>query len=467
MADTNPASGTPYANKYTEDRTDVEEPLLGNGHGEADGAGAHGERKDQKLCHWLQTTATLLTLQLGWGLWLFPADFARLGWGAALGAVVFLSSSTIYSGWMFSRLHEAVPGAVLFGDIGHKAYGAAGRVIVYVIIYSLDATRCIILHLAASQSLQHAFPEDARPPLWQCGIGVAIIATALTQIRALSELSWLFLVGTFSQLVAVGIVVVSLLKSPSPDAGPRVVRPIDNWEDLVPSAVAVMNMIFAFGGQFAFMEIITHMQQPRHFPRAVTICTIIMAFLYGALGFIGYWSKGEGVADIIIFSIGSGLWGRVAAGLILLQAIAQYLVNLNIWNHNLLTLISRGCGWDQRISCAVDHNPYWWFGVSVFVVAYSCAISSSLPFFSTLVGILTSVTYLTCAYTIPAFFLLKLLGPKLGFGEKSVLYLMIPVSVVISLIGFVSSIYTLVNNIAGSEGWGAFFEFWAVLTPAS
>ena len=43
---------------------------------------------------------------------------------------------------------------MLFGDIGYKAAGSFGRNIVYVIIYSLDATRCVILHLAASQSLR-------------------------------------------------------------------------------------------------------------------------------------------------------------------------------------------------------------------------------------------------------------------------------------------------------------------------
>lgn len=36
-------------------------------------------------CSWQQTTAALLSLQLGWGLWLFPSSYARLGehWAAA------------------------------------------------------------------------------------------------------------------------------------------------------------------------------------------------------------------------------------------------------------------------------------------------------------------------------------------------------------------------------------------------
>lgn len=73
--------------------------------------------------------------------------------------------------------------AVLFGDIGYAAAGSLGRNLVYAIIYSLDATRCVILHLAAAQSLRHIFPEDSMPPLWQCGAGVLVIAALLVQVR--------------------------------------------------------------------------------------------------------------------------------------------------------------------------------------------------------------------------------------------------------------------------------------------
>jgi hypothetical protein len=37
------------------------------------------------------------------------------------------------------------------------------------------------------------------------------------------------------------------------------------------------------------------------------------------------------VADIVIFSLGESPLARLAAGCILIQALAQYLVNLNVW----------------------------------------------------------------------------------------------------------------------------------------
>ena len=49
------------------------------------------------------------------------------------------------------------------------------------IVYSLGATRCIILHLATSESLQHAMGgEDGS--LMLCGLTVALVSLALVQV---------------------------------------------------------------------------------------------------------------------------------------------------------------------------------------------------------------------------------------------------------------------------------------------
>jgi hypothetical protein len=41
---------------------------------------------------WL-TVTTLVAIQLGWGLWLTPYGFARMGWGGATLAVVVLAGA--------------------------------------------------------------------------------------------------------------------------------------------------------------------------------------------------------------------------------------------------------------------------------------------------------------------------------------------------------------------------------------
>ena len=72
-------------------------------------------------------------------------------------------------------LHAASGSSRRMGDC------VQGRNLVYFVVYSLDATRCIILHLAATQSLQHA---SDRPDCLLCGLAVGAVAILLGQVGA-------------------------------------------------------------------------------------------------------------------------------------------------------------------------------------------------------------------------------------------------------------------------------------------
>ena len=61
------------------------------------------------------------------------------------------------------------------------------------------------------------------------------------------------------------------------------------------------------------------MKKPAQFTSAVALATPIMSGAYLCLGMIGYWSRGRGVQEIIIFGTGVDVWSRVAAGAILFQ----------------------------------------------------------------------------------------------------------------------------------------------------
>ncbi|GAX75713.1 hypothetical protein CEUSTIGMA_g3156.t1 [Chlamydomonas eustigma] len=398
----------------------------------------------------LQTTSALLALQLGLGLWLFPADFASLGWYTSAGCFVVLAALAAYSGFLFSRLYRATPGAVLFGDIGFKAAGHLGRNIVYMVIYSLDATQCVIIHLAATQALRHTFPEESAPPLWKCGAAVWVVACIFAQIHSLPELSWVFMTGTTAQLITIGIVLYELVMDPDPDA--HHTNQAVSFDTLAPASVAVMNMIYAFGGQFAFVEIMSSMKKPSQFPFAVNVCTALMSVLYATMGIIGYWSRGCSLSGIVIFSLGHSPRIRFAAGLVLVQVTSQYMINLNVWTHNLLTLSSRGGSGKSHIRSSADHGALKWLLTSVFVVTYSYLISTSVPHFSSLVSLVTSATFLISTFALPAWFTLSLIGEELGWVERIVMWSLIPLSFVFSGIGMYGSVVSLVENI-GAGGW--------------
>ena len=64
--------------------------------------------------------------------------------------------------------------------------------------------------------------------------------------------------------------------------------------------------------------------------------------------------QGATVDGIIIFDMGSDWLSRLASGAVLVQAIAQYLVTLNIWSHNILLLLARRKAARAGVPCSVS-----------------------------------------------------------------------------------------------------------------
>ena len=89
------------------------------------------------------------------------------------------------SGWFVLPRHHNL--RLLHGlHYDHIKPGAGhgqGRSLVYWTVYTLDATRCVILQLAAMQSLQHAVNNEA-VPLYVYGAIVAVAAVLLAQVGA-------------------------------------------------------------------------------------------------------------------------------------------------------------------------------------------------------------------------------------------------------------------------------------------
>jgi hypothetical protein len=167
---------------------------------------------------------------------------------------------------------------------------------------------------------------------------------------------------------------------------------------------------------------------------------------------------------------------------VILQALSQYLVNLNVWSHNLLVLLARtyrkaaaaaspegkpgpGSAASAALSqsanarSAAEHQPLHWLAASGFVVAYSYVVSNMIPYFSCMVGIVSSSTYLVCAYTLPCWFALRLLPSSMAKSEVTLNYVLLGLSLPLSLLGLSSSVTSLVRNLGCKN---CRFEPWAL-----
>lgn len=106
---------------------------------------------------------------------------------------------------------------------------------------------CVVLHLAATQALQHAAGNPPHFAQWHFGLVVALLSLGLAQFRNLAHMSKLLAAGTAAQLFAVSVVMATLITKPDRKAPPTKLFENHGW---VRTSVAVLNVFFAYGGEF-------------------------------------------------------------------------------------------------------------------------------------------------------------------------------------------------------------------------
>ena len=108
---------------------------------------------------------------------------------------------------------------------------------------------CVVLHLAATQALQHAAGNPPHFAQWHFGLVVALLSLGLAQARNLAHMSKLLAAGTAAQLFAVSVVMTTLITKPDRKAPATKLFENHGW---VRTSVAVLNVFFAYGGKRFF-----------------------------------------------------------------------------------------------------------------------------------------------------------------------------------------------------------------------
>jgi solute carrier family 32 (vesicular inhibitory amino acid transporter) len=101
--------------------------------------------------------------------------------------------------------------------------------------------------------------------------------------------------------------------------------------------------------------------------------------------------------------------------------------------------------------CRQENANTWrgrasWLTFSCLGIAYSFAVAATFPFFSTVMAIIASLGDLAGAYTLPAIFVLAILGSRLSRAERCLCYIIVPVTLALSVWGVVSSVMQLIHE---------------------
>jgi vesicular inhibitory amino acid transporter len=364
---------------------------------------------------------------------------------------------------LFTALAAAVPRATQFCAYGKAAYGDAGRRAVYATIYLVILFEPPIFALSCVEAVRALAPSLSR---LTAGAIVSALILPLAQLQHLEDVAATAWVGVAGMALAAAASVGGLLTAPRA-ALPRHRRPTALVARGVrPAAVgaALMDVVFAYGGQVNWVRYIKGMRDPSRFGACAAVAVAGMMVAYAGVGAVGYavlGSRFDFTAPLTSILPPSPALVAANVGL-LAHALLAYQINVNVWSHVALHVFGgEGAGADEEEEegggggGGGDPPPHAstpkpdWFGVTALCIAFSAAVAHAVPAFSSLMAVIASLGDLAGAYALPAACVLALAPAALAWpGERAACRALVPVALAASVVGMGLSVKALVDDVA-------------------
>ncbi|KAK9836304.1 hypothetical protein WJX81_003609 [Elliptochloris bilobata] len=354
-------------------------------------------------------------------------------------------AGTLYSGRLFTLLTLQVPSASVFDDFGGAAMGRLGRRLVYFTVYLTIFTEPIVFHLTSMESLQQVFYQQGLSQRLAAFIVMAIMVP-LSQVRGIEDVSFCSVIGIAGMVLALVIAAAKLFLLRVGDYQPT--QWLRKPEDLRGMLIGVMDIVFTYGGQVNWMRYIISMRTPSKFPAAVAAVSAVMTTAYVGIGAIGYRQLGASfdLEKPMTSILPQDAWTVVMNAGLFAHCILAYQINLNVWTHLIIHLAAPALNEPERQGSAKGRGA--WAVVSLAGIAIACTVAVTFPFFSTVTAVIAALGDLAGAYSLPALFVLAMVGSRLMRVERWFLYALIPLTLALSVAGVYSSVRELIDQVS-------------------
>jgi len=447
--------------------------LLDNGSDEDEsklgGSGAHSPGSHKKIGSWTGPWVIMCANLMGAGVLALPAVMKYVGWIPGLGLIFLLALGAIYSGTLISRLwtiaHHRKIVAEKYGDLGRCAYGEQGERVVNFVTYFYISIVTVVFHLTSAESLQTVFYDVGGDRcLWEYSFFVVLMVLPLGQIRSLANVSYLAIIGAVTIVGTVLIAVVRLVSN-GPLEGAETVLVNTTDHNARAKVNTLVLIVFSYCGQAIFAELISSMQTPADFPKAVWSSTITMCSSYILIASVGYYILGQFAIAPVTDALPEDPWAQVANVLLFAHVLIAYIIELNIltkglvhfWDRPVLkipqtasTNATAGAGpgtgpAGKREGGKGAKNRLLWLLSSSFLVLAAFLLSNLCSFFSELLAFAGATGGIATTYIFPCVFILKV-DQNISRTERAVCKTIVVLSCVFSSVCLVNTCLDIVQK---------------------
>ncbi|KAF4556418.1 N amino acid transport system protein [Elsinoe fawcettii] len=426
-----------------------------NEYGLENTSSAAAPEKFRKL-GWKRLTICLIVEAIALGSLSIPSAFAAVGMVAGVILSVSIGLIAIYTSHVVGQVKLKYPAVNHYSDAVRLIWGKFG--------YELSSAMFVLLLvlLVGSHTLTGtiAFIRIAETP-GMCALAWGVISAILLFLLAIpptfAEFAWLGYIDFVSIIAAIFITIVATGVEGAKQPGGLSSIPWSAWppEDVSFSSafLAVTNIVFAYSFavcQFSFMS---ELHTPTDYVKSIWALGLIEIFIYTLTGGLIYAFVGPDVASPALLSAGS-IISRIAFGVALPVIFISGSINSTVVNR---FIIDRAFARSQ-IRYTHDFKGWMvWLGLLVVITVIAFVIAEAIPFFSALLGVISSLFISGFTFYFPALFWFQLIKQGKWYeGRKNIALsvlngLVLVIGVVVLVCGTYASVTDIVDQYNGGK----------------
>ncbi|CAK7327978.1 unnamed protein product [Dovyalis caffra] len=374
----------------------------------------------------------------GVGILSIPYALMSGGW-LSLILLFVISIAAFYSGLLIQRCMDVDSNIRTYPDIGERAFGNKGRLLVSVVMYIelyMVAAGFLILE---GDNLQNLFPnmglEVAGFELGARQSFVIIVALVILPTVWLDNMSILSYVSA-SGVLASAIILVSIFWTGAIDGiGFNEKGTLINWNG-IPTAVSLY--AFCYCAHPVFPTLYTSMKNKYQFSNVLILCFILCTLCYASMAVLGYLMFGSKVQSQITLSLPTDKFSsRVAIYTTLVNPIAKYALMVT-------PIVNVTKSW---FPLNRNKRPFSLFISTAFVIS-NVTVALSLPFFGDLMSLVGAFLSMTASIVLPCLCYMKISGTYRRFGfEMLVLVSVVLLGIAVVIFGTYTSLLQIIGHL--------------------
>ncbi|KAG8629861.1 hypothetical protein KVT40_001480 [Elsinoe batatas] len=404
------------------------------------------EEKFKKL-GWKRLTICLIVEAIALGSLSIPSAFAAVGMVAGVILSVSIGFIAIYTSYVVGQVKLKYPAVnhysdavrLIWGKFGYELSSAMFVLLLVLLVGSHTLTGTIALVRIVGRL-------DLCALIW--GVVSAVLLFLLAIPPTFAEFAWLGYVDFVSIIAAILITIIATGIEGASTPGGLSSIPWSAWppEDVSFSSafLAVTNIVFAYSFavcQFSFMS---ELHTPKDYVKSIWALGLIEIFIYTVTGGLIYAFVGPDVASPALLSAGSTV-SRIAFGVALPVIFISGSINSTVVNRFIIDRIFKNS--QIRLTSTPAGWAVWLVLLAVITVI-AFVIAEAIPFFSALLGIISSLFISGFTFYFPALFWFQLIKEGKWNEKRNIcLSLLNALCLVIGIVVLVGGTYASVTDI--------------------